>query len=135
MSSGSEPLILPEQPTCDILNYKYYPNDTDKTRSVQAELHTTTQNVDIAQMEYNVKQFLLKQNEWSMNGAGAGAGAGAGSGPGASRLMQRRILGPGVGERVRMATPGGAVAATSTSTSTSTTQSGILPPHRTETNL
>ncbi|KPU78307.1 uncharacterized protein Dana_GF24213, isoform F [Drosophila ananassae] len=135
MSSGSEPLILPEQPTCDILNYKYYPNDTDKTRSVQAELHTTTQNVDIAQMEYNVKQFLLKQNEWSMNGAGAGAGAGAGSGPGASRLMQRRILGPGVGERVRMATPGGAVAATSISTTTSTTQSGILPPHRTETNL
>ncbi|KAH8379307.1 hypothetical protein KR009_004134, partial [Drosophila setifemur] len=135
VSSGSDfPLISPEQPTCDILNYKYYPNDTDKTRSVQAELHTTIQNVDIAQMEYNVKQFLLKQNEWSMNGSG---GAGGGSGPGgaasgiaagsgSSRLMQRRILGPGVGERVRMAQPGGAVSA----------QSGaILPPHRTETNL
>ncbi|XP_017098469.2 uncharacterized protein [Drosophila bipectinata] len=132
-SSGSEPLILPEQPTCDILNYKYYPNDTDKTRSVQAELHTTTQNVDIAQMEYNVKQFLLKQNEWSMHGAGAGAGAvpGPGGVVGVSRLMQRRILGPGVGERVRMATPGGAVAAISAAT----TQSGMLPPHRTETNL
>ncbi|KAI8039472.1 hypothetical protein M5D96_008197 [Drosophila gunungcola] len=136
ISSGSDALICPEQPTCDILNYKYYPNDTDKTRSVQAELHTTTQNVDIAQMEYNVKQFLLKQNEWSMNGGGN---------PGANptRLLQRRILGPGVGERVRMATPGGAVAtkttSTTTSTSTSTTtqsSSGIhLPPHRTETNL
>ncbi|XP_017029913.1 uncharacterized protein [Drosophila kikkawai] len=131
-SSGSEALICPEQPTCDILNYKYYPNDTDKTRSVQAELHTTTQNVDIAQMEYNVKQFLLKQNEWSMNGGAAGAGAGSASGGGAmsgmgARLMQRRILGPGVGERVRMATPGGAVASQSSS--------GILPPHRTETNL
>ncbi|XP_044313727.1 uncharacterized protein LOC108044216 isoform X2 [Drosophila rhopaloa] len=104
ISSGSEALVCPEQPTCDILNYKYYPNDTDKTRSVQAELHTTTQNVDIAQMEYNVKQFLLKQNEWSMNGGGSGN-------PGsATRLLQRRILGPGVGERVRMATPGGAVA-------------------------
>ncbi|KAH8296686.1 hypothetical protein KR054_009761, partial [Drosophila jambulina] len=137
-SSSSDALICPEQPTCDILNYKYYPNDTDKTRSVQAELHTTTQNVDIAQMEYNVKQFLLKQNEWSMNGGGAGGGAGAGAGSVAggngsgamtgmgARLMQRRILGPGVGERVRMATPGGAVASQS---------SGILPPHRTETNL
>ncbi|TMW52777.1 hypothetical protein DOY81_002111, partial [Sarcophaga bullata] len=58
--------ILPEQPTCDILNYKYYPNDSDKSRAIKAELHTTTQHVDIAQMEYNVKQFLLKQNEWSM---------------------------------------------------------------------
>ncbi|KAH8239198.1 hypothetical protein KR032_001782, partial [Drosophila birchii] len=132
-SSGSDALICPEQPTCDILNYKYYPNDTDKTRSVQAELHTTTQNVDIAQMEYNVKQFLLKQNEWSMNGGAGGAVSGsvAGSGGGAmtgmgARLMQRRILGPGVGERVRMATPGGAVASQSSS---------ILPPHRTETNL
>ncbi|XP_020800021.1 uncharacterized protein LOC110177580 isoform X2 [Drosophila serrata] len=128
-SSGSDALICPEQPTCDILNYKYYPNDTDKTRSVQAELHTTTQNVDIAQMEYNVKQFLLKQNEWSMNGGAAGSIAGTGGGTMTgmgARLMQRRILGPGVGERVRMATPGGAVASQS---------SGILPPHRTETNL
>ncbi|XP_070070995.1 ras guanine nucleotide exchange factor B isoform X1 [Drosophila takahashii] len=141
-SSGSEApqLICPEQPTCDILNYKYYPNDTDKTRSVQAELHTTTQNVDIAQMEYNVKQFLLKQNEWSMNGGGNGNG---GSNPGvllqgssgaaaAARMLQRRILGPGVGERVRMATPGGAVA---TKASSTTQSSNILPPHRTETNL
>ncbi|XP_026832265.1 uncharacterized protein LOC6546254 isoform X2 [Drosophila erecta] len=130
-SSGSEALICPEQPTCDILNYKYYPNDTDKTRSVQAELHTTTQNVDIAQMEYNVKQFLLKQNEWSMHGGASGASAGAVlPGSGAARLLQRRILGPGVGERVRMATPGGAVA-----TKTSTQSSNNLTPHRTETNL
>lgn len=28
----------------------------------------TTPHVDFAQMEYNVKQFLLKQNEWSING-------------------------------------------------------------------
>ncbi|XP_039486161.1 ras guanine nucleotide exchange factor B isoform X2 [Drosophila santomea] len=134
-SSGSEALICPEQPTCDILNYKYYPNDTDKTRSVQAELHTTTQNVDIAQMEYNVKQFLLKQNEWSMNGGAAGATPSAvlqGSGA-AARMLQRRILGPGVGERVRMATPGGAVA---TKTNKTTSQSSNnLTPHRTETNL
>lgn len=130
-SSGSEALICPEQPTCDILNYKYYPNDTDKTRSVQAELHTTTQNVDIAQMEYNVKQFLLKQNEWSMNGGASGAGPGAVlQGSGAARMLQRRILGPGVGERVRMATPGGAVATKSTGQS-----SNVLTPHRTETNL
>ncbi|XP_017071257.1 ras guanine nucleotide exchange factor B isoform X2 [Drosophila eugracilis] len=142
-SSGSEALICPEQPTCDILNYKYYPNDTDKTRSVQAELHTTTQNVDIAQMEYNVKQFLLKQNEWSMNGGGSsGKGANPGlvvQGSGAARMLQRRILGPGVGERVRMATPGGAVATkatvTATATTTATQSSNILPPHRTETNL
>lgn len=25
------------------------------------------ENIDLAQMEYNVKKFLLKQNEWSMN--------------------------------------------------------------------
>ncbi|KAH8365505.1 hypothetical protein KR093_001585, partial [Drosophila rubida] len=115
-AGGSPALQCPEQPTCDILNYKYYPNDTDKTRSVQAELHTTTQHVDIAQMEYNVKQFLLKQNEWSMRGETA-------PGPGGKR--HTRLLGPGVGERVRMATPGGAVAATPS----------VLAPHRTETNL
>ncbi|XP_023173981.2 uncharacterized protein LOC111601566 isoform X2 [Drosophila hydei] len=120
-SSGSPALQCPEQPTCDILNYKYYPNDTDKTRSVQAELHTTTQHVDIAQMEYNVKQFLLKQNEWSMRAEGAAA-AGA---SGARLLRHTRVMGPGVGERVRMATPGGAVAATPSA----------LAPHRTETNL
>ncbi|XP_032586971.1 uncharacterized protein LOC26527209 isoform X2 [Drosophila mojavensis] len=134
-SSGSPALQCPEQPTCDILNYKYYPNDTDKTRSVQAELHTTTQHVDIAQMEYNVKQFLLKQNEWSMRAEGAaaaaaaaagGGGAGAAGGPSGARLLRHtRLMGPGVGERVRMATPGGAVAAAP----------GVLAPHRTETNL
>ncbi|XP_017058015.2 uncharacterized protein LOC108099169 isoform X2 [Drosophila ficusphila] len=132
-SSGSEALVCPEQPTCDILNYKYYPNDTDKTRSVQAELHTTTQHVDIAQMEYNVKQFLLKQNEWSMNGGHGSANPGVIQASGsATRLLQRRILGPGVGERVRMATPGGAVA---TKSSTQSSAAGVLPPHRTETNL
>ncbi|XP_067643539.1 serine-rich adhesin for platelets [Eurosta solidaginis] len=62
---------LPEPPTCDILNYKYYPSETDKTHAISAELHTTTQHVDIAQMEYNVKQFLLKQNEWSMRASAA----------------------------------------------------------------
>ncbi|KAL7732884.1 hypothetical protein ACLKA6_006007 [Drosophila palustris] len=132
-SSGSPSLLCPEQPTCDILNYKYYPNDTDKTRSVQAELHTTTQHVDIAQMEYNVKQFLLKQNEWSMRAeatTGGGNGATVQGGTGGTvagpRLMRHtRLLGPGVGERVRMATPGGAVAATPS----------VLAPHRTETNL
>ncbi|XP_017138546.1 uncharacterized protein LOC108153227 isoform X1 [Drosophila miranda] len=131
--SGSAPLMCPEQPTCDILNYKYYPNDTDKTRSVQAELHTTTQHVDIAQMEYNVKQFLLKQNEWSMRGGQDGAaqganatGGGAAAMPGGVRLVRHtRLMGPGVGERVRMATPGGVVAA----------QPGAMAPHRTETNL
>ncbi|XP_030385647.1 formin-J isoform X2 [Scaptodrosophila lebanonensis] len=135
-SAGSPPLVCPEQPTCDILNYKYYPNDTDKTRSVQAELHTTTQHVDIAQMEYNVKQFLLKQNEWSMRGAGAGTAVGGapnGEAPTAqtvaapmTRLVRHtRLLGPGVGERVRMTAPGGAVAATT----------AMAAPHRTETNL
>ncbi|XP_030567157.1 bromodomain-containing protein DDB_G0270170 isoform X2 [Drosophila novamexicana] len=122
-SAGSPSLLCPEQPTCDILNYKYYPNDTDKTRSVQAELHTTTQHVDIAQMEYNVKQFLLKQNEWSMRAEAAAPGAAGASAP---RLLRHtRLLGPGVGERVRMATPGGAVAAAPS----------VLAPHRTETNL
>lgn len=65
-STCSTTPTLPDQPTCDILNYKYYPSDTDKTHAISAELHTTTKHVDIAQMEYNVKQFLLKQNEWSM---------------------------------------------------------------------
>lgn len=125
-SSGSPALHCPEQPTCDILNYKYYPNDTDKTRSVQAELHTTTQHVDIAQMEYNVKQFLLKQNEWSMRNEAAGTGAAAGSSKVRHAARHTRLLGPGVGERVRMATPGGAVAAT---------PSSALAAHRTETNL
>jgi len=77
-----------------------------------------------------------------MNGGGSGSGNGAnpgvilqGSGA-AARMLQRRILGPGVGERVRMATPGGAVATKATATATTTTQSSnILPPHRTETNL
>ncbi|XP_033149515.1 probable serine/threonine-protein kinase nek3 [Drosophila busckii] len=125
-SSGSPALLCPEQPTCDILNYKYYPNDTDKTRSVQAELHTTTQHVDIAQMEYNVKQFLLKQNEWSMRGEAAAAAAGPAA---SSRLLRHtRLHGPGVGERVRMATPGGAVAATPSA-------NALQQHHRTETNL
>lgn len=129
-SSGSPALLCPEQPTCDILNYKYYPNDTDKTRSVQAELHTTTQHVDIAQMEYNVKQFLLKQNEWSMRNEAAATGASAAGSSKQQRHAARhtRLLGPGVGERVRMATPGGAVAATPSSSS-------ALAAHRTETNL
>ncbi|KAH8302410.1 hypothetical protein KR044_006192 [Drosophila immigrans] len=130
-AGGSPALQCPEQPTCDILNYKYYPNDTDKTRSVQAELHTTTQHVDIAQMEYNVKQFLLKQNEWSMRAAeaatpGQAQGSATAAGTVAPRLLRHtRLVGPGVGERVRMATPGGAVAATPS----------VLAPHRTETNL
>lgn len=29
------------------------------------QLNNANQHVDLAQMEYNVKQFLLKQNEWS----------------------------------------------------------------------
>uniref|UniRef100_A0A1I8P3C5 Tight junction-associated protein 1 domain-containing protein n=1 Tax=Stomoxys calcitrans TaxID=35570 RepID=A0A1I8P3C5_STOCA len=65
-SSSQCSQIIPEQPTCDIVNYKYYPSDSDKTRTLQPELHAANQHVDIAQMEYNVKQFLLKQNEWSM---------------------------------------------------------------------
>lgn len=60
-SSSQCSQIIPEQPTCDIVNYKYYPSDSDRTRALQPDPH-----VDIAQMEYNVKQFLLKQNEWSM---------------------------------------------------------------------
>lgn len=127
-SSGSPALLCPEQPTCDILNYKYYPNDTDKTRSVQAELHTTTQHVDIAQMEYNVKQFLLKQNEWSMRNEAATGGATSSGSKSRHSARHTRLMGPGVGERVRMATPGGAVAATPSSSS-------ALAAHRTETNL
>nr|XP_036220686.1 hybrid signal transduction histidine kinase L-like [Bactrocera oleae] len=75
-SACSTTPTLPDQPTCDILNYKYYPSDTDKTRAISAELHTTTKHVDIAQMEYNVKQFLLKQNEWSMRTSNTRGGRG-----------------------------------------------------------
>lgn len=32
------------------------------------ENNNSNKQVDLAQMEYNVKQFLLKQNEWSSNG-------------------------------------------------------------------
>lgn len=35
----------------------------------------TMDSDNIAQMEYNVKQFLLKQNEWSIGGGGAGVSA------------------------------------------------------------
>lgn len=126
-SAGSPALLCPEQPTCDILNYKYYPNDTDKTRSVQAELHTTTQHVDIAQMEYNVKQFLLKQNEWSMRNEAATGLAASSVSKSRHAARHTRLMGPGVGERVRMATPGGAVAATPSGSA--------LAAHRTETNL
>ncbi|XP_037932137.1 uncharacterized protein DDB_G0288805-like [Teleopsis dalmanni] len=122
---------LPEQPTCDILNYKYYPSETDKTRAIKAELHTTTQNVDIAQMEYNVKQFLLKQNEWSMhcsrtnnsNSTGTIVSTGSqlhsngniglattqklqttGKNLRHMKLFSGAGIGPGVGERVRVTT-------------------------------
>lgn len=33
--------------------------------SNKIQSNSTNQHVDLAQMEYNVKQFLLKQNEWS----------------------------------------------------------------------
>lgn len=41
------------------------PNTTTKLAATDAGNSRTTQPVDFAQMEYNVKQFLLKQNEWS----------------------------------------------------------------------
>lgn len=100
--------ILPEQPTCDILNYKYYPNDSDKTRAIKAELHTTTQNVDIAQMEYNVKQFLLKQNEWSMRSTRPTTQASINNNSRQTSIRHIKLfssstagIGPGKGERVR----------------------------------
>ncbi|KAI8120276.1 Tight junction-associated protein 1 [Lucilia cuprina] len=113
-SSSQCSQIIPEQPTCDILNYKYYPNDSDKTRAIKAELHTTTQSVDIAQMEYNVKQFLLKQNEWSMRSTTRTQPITNNQQTGASNSRHSSIrhiklftssstagLGPGKGERVR----------------------------------
>ncbi|XP_073838815.1 uncharacterized protein isoform X4 [Musca autumnalis] len=66
-SSQCSQIMATEQPTCDIVNYKYYPSDSDKNRTSHTNAQIShTETVDIAQMEYNVKQFLLKQNEWSM---------------------------------------------------------------------
>ncbi|XP_036337754.1 probable serine/threonine-protein kinase nek3 isoform X2 [Rhagoletis pomonella] len=143
-SACSTTPMLPEQPTCDILNYKYYPSDTDKTRAISAELHTTTQHVDIAQMEYNVKQFLLKQNEWSMR-AGATRGGRSGMHTSVSNLSSANSqvtlssqrtqataktlrhlklfsgvrVGPGVGARVQPASVKDAAAMTGTATTNS----------------
>ncbi|CAO1371023.1 unnamed protein product [Diamesa serratosioi] len=47
--------------------------DDEMLVPLQNDLNNNTQgmcggdNLDLAQMEYNVKQFLLKQNEWSIN--------------------------------------------------------------------
>ncbi|XP_053955129.1 uncharacterized protein LOC128861200 [Anastrepha ludens] len=143
-SACSTTPTLPEQPTCDILNYKYYPSDTDKTRSISAELHTTTQHVDIAQMEYNVKQFLLKQNEWSMRTSASRGGRKGGVNTSASNLSSANSqvtlssqrtqataktlrhlklfsgvgVGPGVGARVQPTTIKDAGAAPTTTTAT-----------------
>lgn len=155
----AEPNQNSEQPSCDILNYKYYPSENDKTHAVHAELHTTTQNVDIAQMEYNVKQFLLKQNEWSIhcnNNKLSSATTAHKSFTTSNQLKQQNankplklftsLSGPGMGERIRKA-PGGAVFSTNNNngngilkmnkeypTNTSSLALQSLP-HRTETNL
>ncbi|XP_031628613.1 uncharacterized protein LOC116344272 isoform X2 [Contarinia nasturtii] len=42
------------------IDYSQMNNNVNKS-----QLGSTNQQVDLAQMEYNVKQFLLKQNEWS----------------------------------------------------------------------
>uniref|UniRef100_A0A1A9UJI6 Uncharacterized protein n=1 Tax=Glossina austeni TaxID=7395 RepID=A0A1A9UJI6_GLOAU len=132
-SSSQSSQIIPEQPTCDILNYKYYPNDSDKTRAIKAELHTTTQNVDIAQMEYNVKQFLLKQNEWSMRTTRVHttptttttfSNSTISSRPSNSlrhiKLFSNTNIGPGIGERVRTTTTVSTSITPTTITTTST---------------
>lgn len=43
-------------------------SDVDKNCCNQTGIETNNNKVDLAQMEYNVKQFLLKQNEWSSSG-------------------------------------------------------------------
>lgn len=47
-------------------NSNYNDNQSDGKTSMSVEA-----TVDLAQMEYNVKQFLLKQNEWSTTGNGS----------------------------------------------------------------
>lgn len=42
------------------IDYSQVNNNVNKSQA-----SSTSQPVDLAQMEYNVKQFLLKQNEWS----------------------------------------------------------------------
>ncbi|XP_075159698.1 uncharacterized protein LOC142232881 isoform X2 [Haematobia irritans] len=128
--SGSQcSQIMPEQPTCDIVNYKYYPSDSDRTRTLQPDLQANNQHVDIAQMEYNVKQFLLKQNEWSMRTTTTGLS----TAPPLNRHATIRPIklfsstsstgfGPGKGERVLSFPFNGAnTTTTSTSSNGSTT--------------
>lgn len=44
--------------------------------AMDSSLASSQQQHNIAQMEYNVKQFLLKQNEWSIGGGGGTGGEG-----------------------------------------------------------
>ncbi|XP_011295483.2 uncharacterized protein LOC105262357 [Musca domestica] len=140
-SSQCSQIIATEQPTCDIVNYKYYPSDSDKNRSSQANTHASrTETVDIAQMEYNVKQFLLKQNEWSMRTATTSLSTAAST---QSRTSTRPIklfsstsaagFGPGKCERIINSGPN----ITHSSLGMMSTSNGACGgiPQRTETNL
>jgi hypothetical protein len=41
--------------------------EDDNANSIDQDLLDNDDKIDLAQMEYNVKQFLLKQNEWSIH--------------------------------------------------------------------
>lgn len=61
--------------------------------AMDSSVASSQQQHNIAQMEYNVKQFLLKQNEWSIGGGGTGGEGLVSAVPGQVNLNNNHLTG------------------------------------------
>lgn len=60
-------LLSNESSSSSITNNNNLTKEQKQYLNENGELSCSSSHVDIAQMEYNVKQFLLKQNEWAIH--------------------------------------------------------------------
>lgn len=81
-------LLETENENC---NYDYCDDENDEYGEESSDKNLDDENqIDLAQMEYNVKQFLLKQSEWSIHNKISALGGGStGSGELAKTIPQR----------------------------------------------
>lgn len=71
-------LLETENENC---NYDYCDDENDEYGEESSDKNLDDENqIDLAQMEYNVKQFLLKQSEWSIHNKISALGGGSTSG-------------------------------------------------------
>lgn len=61
INSSNNDLEIAQKP----IDYSHMNNNIKPPTASTMHHHQPSNSVDLAQMEYNVKQFLLKQNEWS----------------------------------------------------------------------